>query len=68
MYERLVEIRTPTPIIVGDEDVAAPLETARRLKEAIGGSIPDVITRAGHSSSIENPDAVTEAITAFLAR
>jgi 3-oxoadipate enol-lactonase len=64
--EQLGEIRTPTLIIVGEEDVATPPKEGRMLHEAIPGSKLQIIPGAGHSSSIEQPDAVTKAIVAFI--
>lgn len=62
----LARIRVPTLIVVGDEDVATPAEKAKRMHAAIPDSELVVIPGAGHSSTIEQPDRVTETLTAFL--
>lgn len=65
VYEQLGTIRCPTVVIVGDEDVATPPSRARRMHEAISGSRLVTITGAGHSSSIEQPEAVNLALRDF---
>jgi len=66
VYEQLDRIETPTLILVGDEDVATPLPKSKRMHGAIKGSKLTVIPRAGHSSSIEEPAAMTAALEEFL--
>jgi pimeloyl-ACP methyl ester carboxylesterase len=62
----LSRIRTPTLILVGEEDVATVPAKAEKLHAAIAGSKLVRIPGAGHSSSIEQPAAVTAAIGDFL--
>lgn len=64
----LVRITCPTLVIVGDEDTATVPAKAELIASRIGGSTLVRIPRAGHSSSIEEPAAVTAAIAAFLQR
>jgi pimeloyl-ACP methyl ester carboxylesterase len=64
----LAQIRAPTLVIVGDEDVATPRDKADALVAAIAGATLAVIPRAGHSSSVEEPTDVTRAIAQFLDR
>lgn len=59
-------ITLPTLIIVGDQDVATVPDKARRIHELIAGSRLVVVPGAGHTSTIEEPEAVTAAIEAFL--
>jgi len=59
-------IRVPTLILVGDEDVAVPPVHSQRLHERIAGSRLEIIPRAGHTSTVEEPSAVNGAITNFL--
>ncbi len=63
----LGHVTVPTLVVVGDEDVATTPAKARKIHEAIAGSQLVIIPKAGHTSSIEEPEAVTQAITAFLA-
>lgn len=62
----LGRIRCPTLILVGDEDVATPREQSERIQRGITGSRLVTIPRAGHSSTVEAPEAVTREISAFL--
>lgn len=62
----LAQIKAPALVIVGDEDVATPLAKAQQIVAAIAGARLVTIPRAGHSSTVEEPAAVTDAIAAFL--
>jgi len=63
----LERIRAPTLVIVGDEDVATTPAKADRLVAGIAGARLVRIPHAGHSSTVEEPAAVTAAIETFLA-
>jgi pimeloyl-ACP methyl ester carboxylesterase len=65
VYDQLDRIDVPTLILVGSEDVATPLPKAERMHDAIKDSKLVVIPRAGHSSTIEEPAAVNEALDGF---
>jgi len=64
--EEIKGIETPTLIIVGEEDVATVPEKSVRMQAAISASRLVRVPRAGHSSTIEEPHAVNEALAAFL--
>lgn len=63
----LGQIRCPTLVLVGAEDVATVPLKSERIQERIEGSKMLLIRGAGHSSSIEEPAAVSEMIREFLA-
>ena len=65
-YDQLSDIKTPTLIIVGDEDVATPYAKAERMHFAIAGSKLVVIKGAGHTATVEEPEQVNKAINKFL--
>jgi pimeloyl-ACP methyl ester carboxylesterase len=67
VHHELARITAPTVVIVGDEDVATPAAKAERIAAAIAGAKLVAIPRAGHSSTVEQPAAVTAAIEQFLA-
>ena len=67
VYQELDGIRLPTLVVVGDQDVAATPETAERIAARIPGARLVVIPCAGHSSSIEEPEAVNQELLEFLA-
>jgi 3-oxoadipate enol-lactonase len=66
VYQELATVSLPTLILVGEEDVATTPAKAERIQGAIRGSRLVRIPRAGHSSTIENPEAVNAALDQFL--
>jgi 3-oxoadipate enol-lactonase len=66
VYDQLSSIKTPTLIIVGEEDVATPPIKSERMRDAIPGARLKMLPRGGHSSVIEEPEAVTQALEEFL--
>lgn len=66
IYTELDRIALSTLIIIGDEDVATTPDHSARMHGAIRGSKLVPIPRAGHTSTVEEPEAVTAAIEAFL--
>jgi pimeloyl-ACP methyl ester carboxylesterase len=65
-YDELSRIRAPSLVLVGDEDVATPPPKAERIVAGIAGAKLRVIPRAGHSSPVEEPAAVTNALEEHL--
>jgi len=66
VFDELARIQAPTLVIVGDEDVATVPAKAERIAGAIKGAQLVRIPKAGHSSTVEQPDAVNKAISNFL--
>lgn len=66
--DSLGEITLPTLIVVGEEDVATPVREGEKMQQGIAGSQLLVIPGAGHSSTIEQPRVVTDALASFFAR
>jgi pimeloyl-ACP methyl ester carboxylesterase len=64
--DRLGSLRVPTLVIVGEHDRATPPAKARAIAEAIPGARLVVIPDAGHTSTLEAPDVVNDALEAFL--
>ena len=67
IYGELGRITCPTLVVVGDEDVATVPAKAERIAGAIRGARLVRIPRAGHSSPVEEPAAVTAALRDFFA-
>jgi 3-oxoadipate enol-lactonase len=67
VVDELSNITAPTLILVGEEDVATVPAKAEAIHKAIPQSKLVYIPQAGHTSSVENPSAVNQAITDFLA-
>ncbi len=66
VFHELGRIRCPTLVLHGEEDRAIAMERARRTADAIDGARLVPLPRAGHTSTIENPEAVTAELAAFL--
>ena len=66
VHEELPRIAAPTLIVVGEEDVATVPAKAERLHAVIRSSRLVRVPRAGHTSTVEEPEQVNAALTAFL--
>ncbi|UDY23231.1 alpha/beta fold hydrolase [Nocardioides sp. Kera G14] len=64
----LAQIATPTLVIVGAEDAATVPAKAAAIASGIPGAQHEVVPAAGHSSTVEQPEAVTALMTRFLDR
>lgn len=60
------DIRMPALALVGSEDAATPPDGVKALADAVKDARFQVIDNAGHIPCVEQPGAVTEALTAFL--
>lgn len=64
--ERLREIAVPTLIVHAEEDFQNPIENVRPMLEMLPNATLARVPEAGHSSNLENPDVVNDAIGRFL--
>lgn len=64
--DQLSQIRIPTLVIVGDQDVAIVPAKAELMHASIPNSRLVVIPGAGHTSTVEEPMAVNTALMEFL--
>jgi 3-oxoadipate enol-lactonase len=62
----MAAIRCPTLIITGEEDTAQPPRNSKSMIAGISGARQVNIPGAGHSSSLETPEAVTAAMQELL--
>jgi pimeloyl-ACP methyl ester carboxylesterase len=65
--DEIGSITAPTLVIVGADDVPTPVKRSRRIDELIRGARLEIVPYCGHSSTIEQPEAVTGLIRPFLA-
>ena len=65
--ERLAEVRAPTLVVVGDEDVGDMQAIARRLAREIPEARLVTVADAAHFPSLERPAVFDEALRGFLA-
>lgn len=66
VFERITQIKQPTLIMVGDEDVATVPAKSQRIHMQIDGSKFVLIENAGHMSPMERPEQVNRLIASFL--
>ena len=64
----LPAIEIPTLVLVGEDDAITPPEHAREMADMIEWSSLVVVEKAGHLTTIEQPDMVTDALKAWLER
>jgi 3-oxoadipate enol-lactonase len=65
---RLAEVRCPTLVIAGAQDVGAPVAMSQAMAERIAGAELVVFDQASHLSVVEQPVLFMEALQRFLAR
>ncbi|PSC05776.1 alpha/beta hydrolase [Alsobacter soli] len=61
-------ISAPTLVLTSEQDLLMPLETSQEMKDAIPGAELVIVPEAGHLSSLEQPELVSEALAAWLGR
>ena len=64
--ERLGEVRCPTLVIVGDEDVTDMLAIAAHVAESISGARLVNVPQTAHLPSLERADEINALLLAFL--
>jgi 3-oxoadipate enol-lactonase len=62
----LKEIKVPTLVVVGEDDKATPVDSARKMATTIPKAELVIIPGAGHVSNIEQPGAFNRALVDFL--
>jgi len=63
----LAAIGCPTLVLVGDSDQVTPPDAAREIADGIPGARLVIVPKSGHLSTLEQPDAVTLALTEWMA-
>ncbi len=62
----LGNIRCPTLVVVGREDVLTPVELAQEMASGIPGAKLEIVEQCGHLSTLEQPAAVNRVLRAWL--
>jgi pimeloyl-ACP methyl ester carboxylesterase len=62
----LKDIRCPTLVLVGEGDELTPPELAKEIAAGIAGAKLTVVPECGHLSTMEKPEAVNAALSAWL--
>jgi 3-oxoadipate enol-lactonase len=68
LTDQLQRIGTPTLVVVGEDDPGTPVAASRTIHERIRGSELVILKSAAHLSNVEQPEAFTRAVLAFLGR
>jgi pimeloyl-ACP methyl ester carboxylesterase len=63
----LASINVPTIVLAGDSDPLIPLERTVETAEAVPGAQLVVVPQCGHGSTLEQPEAVNNALLGWLA-
>ncbi len=66
VLDRISQIKVPTLVIVGSEDIATTPDKAQRLAEGISGARLETIAGAGHMTPIEQPERISQLLSEFL--
>lgn len=62
----LADITAPTLVVIGQHDRKTPLSLSEEICRGIAGAELVVLPAAGHLSNVENPEAFTDSLLAFL--
>jgi pimeloyl-ACP methyl ester carboxylesterase len=62
----LASIRVPTLVLVGEDDELTPPQRAAEMADGIAGARLVSVPQCGHLSTLEQPDAVTQALSSWL--
>lgn len=66
-FDMLARIRCPTLVLAGAQDRVCPIDRHEEIAAAIPGARLTILPACGHISSLEQPEAVTDALRALLA-
>ncbi|MCS6924331.1 MAG: alpha/beta hydrolase, partial [Candidatus Binatia bacterium] len=66
LRDKLGDVRVPTLVLAGQDDVITPLAQSEELRDRIPGAKLTVIPEAGHWLPLEKPQEACDAIRAFF--
>lgn len=66
LLDRLVDLETPTLILVGEEDRSRPPSHAKKMANHMDGAELHIIPKTGHIANLESPDIVNQHLLTFL--
>ncbi|HEV8321901.1 MAG TPA: alpha/beta fold hydrolase [Myxococcota bacterium] len=67
VLDRLAEVRAPTLVVVGEEDVATPPAQSEAIARAVPGARLVRVAGSGHMVPVERPAEATQLLADFLA-
>ena len=62
----LRQVRVPTLILCGEDDALCPIHRHTLMHELVTGSTLEIIAKAGHLPTLEQPDATNKALSQWL--
>jgi 3-oxoadipate enol-lactonase len=62
----LDRITAPTLVLAGADDVATPVALSEAIAASISGARLEVVPDCGHSSTLEQPEAVADLVESFI--
>jgi 3-oxoadipate enol-lactonase len=65
--DRAEDIRVPTLVLVGDQDLVTPVDLSNELVDLIPDARMQVIAGAGHLTNLEKPEVFNRIVEGFLA-
>lgn len=68
LLDRLPDIKVPTLVVVGEEDMPRPPSEARKMAELIPNAELAIIPKAGHICTLEQPALVNTILKNFLSK
>jgi len=66
VYAELDRIAVPTLVVTGADDTPTPPARGRRIAEQVPGARLEIVPDCGHSSTVEQPGAITRLIEEFV--
>lgn len=66
LLDNLAQIKIPTLIVVGEEDLPRPPQESQEMVKRIKNAELAIIPKAGHICTLEQPKMVNEVLKAFL--
>jgi pimeloyl-ACP methyl ester carboxylesterase len=67
VLDEIPSITAPTLVVVGADDKPTPVKRSEQIAALIPGARLEIVPDCGHSSSIEQPEAITVLLRQFLA-
>ena len=67
ILHRLPEIKIPTLVAVGEQDISRPPHESQQMANLIPGAELAIVKNAGHICNLEQPEVVTKSLSLFLA-
>jgi 3-oxoadipate enol-lactonase len=68
VLDKISQIKVPTLVIVGSDDISTTPDRAQHIAEGIAGARLETIEGSGHMTAIEQPERVSQLLSEFLAQ